>query len=422
MNYKRILITSFIALSLILAGCTSQQVPQQQKEENTKDEHVQKDDEQKNSSTVKQEKTAKKMTGKEEELTAARIVYDSIEKIVEYMPLEQKVGQRFLAWIPGNEVDEQTEKLITEGMVSGFIIYKWRNFDKPQDFKTLVEQAQQVASKNNPPQELFIAVDQEGGRVAAFRYPEMFQMPAAFHWGKYKDPQIAWSVGYIIGKELMHLGCNMNLAPVLDLYDKPDDTIIGDRAMGSDPHLVAKLGKFYIEGAREAGIISVAKHFPGHGVTTVDSHGYLPVVDTTVSEMIKRDLVPFKEAVDCGVEAVMTAHILYPEIDDTYPATLSPLFVRRILREEMGFEGIVMTDAFSMGAITKEFDVETALLQCFKAGIDLILVDQQFDVMELRDMTVQMVREGRISEEEIDRGLYRILKLKESRRMITFQR
>ncbi len=414
MSFKKVLPLFSLVLSLIFGGCTSQSI-QQQKEEKSKEER-------KNSYSVKQEKETKKLTGKEEEqeLASMRIIYDSVEKIVEYMPLEEKVGQRFLAWIPGTEVDEQTELLITDGKVSGFIIYKWRNFDKPDDFKSLVEQVQEVGRKNNPHLELFIAVDQEGGRVAAFRYPEMFQIPAPFHWGKYKDPQIARAVGYIIGKELMHLGCNMNLAPVLDLYDKPDDTIIGDRALGNDPHLVAKLGKSYIEGARESGIIPVAKHFPGHGVTTVDSHGYLPVVDTTVSEMIKRDLVPFKEAVDGGVEAVMTAHILYPEIDETYPATLSPLFVRRILREEMGFTGVVITDAFSMGAITKEFDVETALLQCFKAGIDLILVDQRFDVMELRDMTVQMVKEGRIREEEIDRGLYRILKLKESHRMITF--
>ncbi len=418
MNNKKIFFLIAIGL-FILSGCKSiPDVRSEGKVEGTeKQEHK----------TVQEEVRNNKYTEKdrEKELKTERIgpkttvkYIDHVERLIDSLSLSQKIGQRFIAYIPNNEINEKTKKLISEGNVAGFILYKRRNFESLEEFSKITETLQEISKKQRPSLDLFIAVDQEGGRVAAFRYPSMVQFPAAYHWGKYRDTTIARAVGYITGVEILEAGCNMNLAPVLDLYDKPDDSIIGDRSIGNNPAMVSRLGIAYIEGTQAAGVIPVAKHFPGHGVTRIDSHSSLPVVDLSLEQMVKKDLVPFKAAIDNGVEAIMTAHILYPKIDSTYPATLSPIFIDQILRKQLGFQGVVMTDAFSMGALTKEFNTETALKQCFKAGIDLILIDSRFDVLELRETVMTMVKKGDISEEEIDKGLRRVLSLKYKKNMI----
>lgn len=341
-----------------------------------------------------------------------------IETLMKQMSLSEKIGMRFIGWVPGRQYTEEIESLITEEHLSGFILYKNRNYTSAEEFEQLTTRLQQTAAKQNPSIELFIAVDQEGGRVAAFRYPHLVRFPAPFQWGKYNDTRFARSVGYITGVEIKQLGCNMNLAPVLDIYSKADSTIIGDRSMGNNPWLVSRLGTAYIEGIQEAGVIPVAKHFPGHGVTTIDSHSALPVVDISYEQMKLRELVPFQTVIENGVPAIMTAHILYPQIDEQYPATLSPTIVKSILRKKLNFDGVVISDAFSMGAITREFDTRTALRQCIKAGVDLILVDSSFDVVSLKQQVLSMVRSGEITREEIERGVRRILTLKASYDMI----
>jgi beta-N-acetylhexosaminidase len=204
----------------------------------------------------------------------------------------------------------------------------------------------------------------------------------------------------------------MNLAPVLDLYGTADSTIIGDRSMGIDPETVGKLGIAYLQGARQAEVIPVIKHFPGHGSSTVDSHGRLPVVDIPEDKLLKRDFLPFQTAVQAGAEALMTAHVLYPQVDPEYPATLSRIILRDLLRERFGFQGVIVSDGMAMGALAKNFTVSDSLKLMIKAGLDLILVHSRYDLVELKLEMLRLLDRGEITEAEIDEGVERILKLK----------
>ena len=159
-------------------------------------------------------------------------------------------------------------------------------------------------------------------RLPAMRAP-LSGFSAPYFWAKYEDPRYIEAAAYILNRELLDLGCNLNFAPVLDLYGNGDHTIIGDRSLGSDSIIVGQLGTSYLKGAKEAGIIPVVKHFPGHGLTEVDSHLELPVVAVDEEYLINNDLVPFQMAIESGVDMIMTAHVLYKEIDPVYPATLS---------------------------------------------------------------------------------------------------
>jgi len=331
--------------------------------------------------------------------------------LLQKMSLEERIGQRFMGYIPQSGLSDAMLADVRAGRYGGFILYPW-NYKNEQDVLQITSALQAAAQASERSVGLLIGVDQEGGRVTAFRFPDLAQFPSQFDWGRYQDPQFAQSVGYIVGTELRSLGVNMDFAPVLDLYPKDDSTIIGDRSLGPDPRVVSALGQAYIRGAQAAGIIPVAKHFPGHGSATVDSHLNLPVLDFTESQLFERDIVPFQAAVDAGVEVIMTAHILFPKIDAQWPVTLSPTFLKQILRKEMGFGGLVISDALTMGAISKNFDMHDTLRQCFLAGIDIILVNTSYDVPGLIAQSVAMVAAGEVPEGAIDDGTLRVLELK----------
>ena len=230
------------------------------------------------------------------------------------MSLEQRIGQRLVCYIRGTEISEATRRLVREVGVAGVILYPWNVVDRAQ-VRDLTASLQAATLQNDPPVRLFIGADQEGGRVAAFRLSQVARMPAAFYWGETADPDYVQAASYVTARDLRSLGCNMNFAPVLDLYGQADGTVIGDRSMGADPLRVGLYGLAAIRGARLGGVIPVVKHFPGHGSSTVDSHGRLPVVDLEEAVLLERDFKPFRLAIDAGVEAVMTAHVLYPRLD-----------------------------------------------------------------------------------------------------------
>lgn len=423
----------FVVL-LLLFGCTTNEPVQGETNKNPKKENsgtesqveeVKPDGEGTDSTGPQAVESSGEQTTAENEILIASKTENTVpqsvkivDELMSTLTLSQKIGQRFIGWIPGKIVDESTKALIREEYIGGFILYRGKNFDSPEECKVLTEELQSYAEKNNPAVKLFIAVDQEGGRVSAFYDRTMVRIPPAYYWGRYNDKRIANAIGYITGVELSALGCNMNLAPVLDIYETPDNTIIGDRSIGNDPDLVSALGLAYIQGLQDSGVIPVAKHFPGHGVTSVDSHSSLPVADVSLEDMMERELSPFQTAIDGGVEAIMTAHILYPQIDNVYPATLSPIIIQSLLRDRMGFEGVVMTDAFSMGALTKGYDTETSLRQCFSNGIDIILVNTRYDIQELKHTAEAFLNRGELGLHEIEKGTRRILMLKESKNLI----
>jgi beta-N-acetylhexosaminidase len=333
-----------------------------------------------------------------------------VRKIMREMTLHQKIGQRFICWIEGKEFSEQAAELVRQG-AAGVILYPW-NIEDPEQVRRLTASLQRAARAGDPPVGFFVCVDQEGGRVAAFRFRETTKLAPAFYWGRYEDPRFVTAAAYIAGREIRELGCNMNFAPVLDLYAAADSTIIGDRSMGIDPEKVGELGIAYLQGARQAEIIPVIKHFPGHGSSTVDSHGRLPVVDIPEDQLLERDFLPFRMAVQAGAEALMTAHVLYPRIDPEYPATLSKLILGDLLRERFGYEGVIVSDGMAMGALAENFTVSDSLKLMIQAGLDLILVHSSYDLVDLKLEMLRLLHRGEITETQIDEGVERILKLK----------
>jgi beta-N-acetylhexosaminidase len=336
---------------------------------------------------------------------------EAVELYLQELSLRQKIGQRFLTGFSGIKLSNSTKKLIEEGYIGGLMLAR-HNIQSRTQVKALAEALQQVARAQNPAIGLFIAVDQEGGRVNRLDLTTLTRFPAPYYWGEYQDPHYVEAVAYIISREALSLGCNINFAPVLDLYNIPDDSIVGDRSMGANPVLVGERGVYYLNGAQRAGIASVGKHFPGHGRTTVDSHHELPIVDIDEKTLLNEDLLPFQIAIRHGVEAVMTAHILYPQIDPDFPATLSATLLRGLLRGRLGFDGVIISDDIEMGALRSRFSSREIVKHGLNAGVDILLEYGTLDVLQLIEEVHTMVENGEISQEIIDEGVRRILLLK----------
>ncbi|UCF99862.1 MAG: beta-N-acetylhexosaminidase [Spirochaetaceae bacterium] len=336
---------------------------------------------------------------------------DIVELVLQQLTLRQKIGQRFITGFTGRKVNNSVVSVIEQGYVGGFMLTRSNIQSRPQ-VKVLVDELQAVARAHNPPIGLFIAVDQEGGRVSRLDLDTLTRFPAPYYWGEYQDPLYVEAAAYIIGREVLALGCNLNFAPVLDLYGQPDDSIVGDRSMGTNPVQVGERGVYYLYGAQRAGIAAVVKHFPGHGRTTVDSHHQLPVVDIDEKTLLNEDLLPFQMAIHHGAEAIMTAHILYPRIDPDFPVTLSTIFLRGLLRERLGFDGVIISDDIEMGALRSRYSPQEIVRYALNAGVDILLEYGTLDVLKLIDEVHTMVETGEISAEAIDEGARRVLLLK----------
>jgi beta-N-acetylhexosaminidase len=224
---------------------------------------------------------------------------------------------------------------------------------------------------------------------------------------------IAFEVGAAIGMELAAVGINMDMAPVLDVLVNPANTVIGDRAFGDDPTLVARLGKGFIGGLHATGVLAVGKHFPGHGATLLDSHLALPVADRTAVQLEACELVPFREAVQADIEAIMTAHVVYPAWDPDRPATLSPTILRGILREDMAFQGVIVSDDLGMTGVAAVLPWQEIPVQALRAGVDLLLIcHHQARQEHAYHRVVKAVQDGEVSAAVVDRAVTRIRELK----------
>jgi beta-N-acetylhexosaminidase len=336
---------------------------------------------------------------------------DPVEAVLSRMSLEERIAQRFIAWLRSENELKQMSEFVRTRRPGGIVVYP-KNFTSYNRLAAVIDELTRAAGSGEPVALPFICTDQEGGRVSAFKFPETFGFPAPWYWARYDDPEFIRSAAYIQGRELGKLGFNMNLAPVLDLSGLPDGSVVGDRAMGGDPEKVARFARAYLNGLSAAGILAVAKHFPGHGVSGIDSHERLPVSEMTETELFSRDLVPFAAAVAHGVPIVMTGHILFPRIDPENPVTFSSYMIRTLLRGRLGFEGVVMSDALEMGAIAKGYRIEETLVRAIRAGVDLLLIGSLYDPARLISMVKDAVLSGELSGTEIDEGTRRILRLK----------
>ena len=288
-----------------------------------------------------------------------------------------KAGQLFMVGLPGLTLDDSTMQLIQEFGVNNFIYFK-RNVESPEQLKHLSKELYRTCKEKglSPP---LIAIDQEGGSVA--RLPPPFtQFPDARVLAESAEPEKAL-VGYAgtCATELKSIGVNYNLAPVLDVCEAGKAYFMERRSLGDDPENVARLGCLIIKEMQAKGIGACAKHFPGLGAAVVDPHFELPYVAKTEPDIRLNDLPPFRQAIDIGVASIMTSHTIYQHLDEEKPATLSKKILTDLLRNELGYGGVIITDDLEMGAIEKEGVLGHAALQAFEAGADLLLICQSHE-------------------------------------------
>ena len=277
-------------------------------------------------------------------------------------------GQRLMAGFDGTALNDELTFLIRELKVGGVILFA-RNLVDPGQIKDLCGAMQACARDSGRPP-LLIAIDQEGGQVARLKAP-FTQFPGN---PAMQGPADAERFARTTAAELGSVGINMNLAPVLDVALAGADSIMAGRSFGSDPNWVARLGAVVIEHLQANGIMAVAKHFPGIGRTTTDSHLDLPALDSPLESLEQADLLPFAAAVSQNVAGIMLSHILYRRIDPQWPASLSATIADTLLRARLGFDGLVLTDDLDMGAIQKHYDIPTAVDRILAADIDIALI------------------------------------------------
>ncbi|MEK4283668.1 beta-N-acetylhexosaminidase [Ureibacillus sp. FSL K6-0165] len=330
--------------------------------------------------------------------------------LVDNMTLEEKIGQMFFIGFSGEKLNDQVKRLIVERKIGGIIFFK-DNLQSSQQITSLLNEVKSLNNNNKYP--IFLGIDQEGGSIN--RLPkEIASLPTNYSVGLKNNEVFAYEYGKLLGKQLATFGFNLNFAPVLDVNSNPNNPVISHRAISHDPTIVAALGIQMMKGIQSENIIPVIKHFPGHGDTSVDSHLALPMVNKSIKELDQVELLPFKKAIEENADVVMIAHILLPQIDKQYPASISKTIITELLREKLGFNGVVITDDMTMKAITNHYSLQEAALLSVKAGNDMILIAHDEDkIFSIIDELVTSVQRGEISEQRINESVMRILKLKE---------
>lgn len=327
---------------------------------------------------------------------------DLLRRQMQGMSLEAKIGQLIMA---GYNTAAEAEQLVRELSPGGLILFR-RNIRTEQQTREDIASFQAAVAAGLPP--LFIAVDQEGGTVS--RLPaSVGYFESAWEIGLRADVPYAVASGEQTGLILRDWGFNVNCAPVLDIGGNPDNKVIGTRAYGETADTVIVYGLAVLQGLQNTGMLAAVKHFPGHGGTAVDSHLSLPIIDLSLADLQKEALRPFIAAIDAGTDMVMMAHIRFSQLDEL-PASLSPVLVDALLRQELGFSGVVLTDDLTMGAITNQYEIGEAAVLAVEAGCDLLLVCHELaNSCRVRDALLGAVRSGRLSETRIEASVERIL-------------
>ena len=327
--------------------------------------------------------------------------------------LPEWTGQMLMIGFEGTTLNRETEDLIRNHHVGGLILFS-RNYENPVQLHTLIRNLQEVAASTSTGLPLFISVDQEGGRVARLTEP-FTKYPPLCCLGHAQSESLASRFGRALATELKDVGINMDYAPVLDVHTNPENPIIGDRAIASDPQTVARLANAFIQGFRDAGVIPVGKHFPGHGDTHIDSHLDLPTVQRDAATLEAVELLPFKKTIARGLEVIMTAHVIYTAWDETNPATFSKTILQNILRQQLGFEGIIMSDDLEMKAVDNYYDFEALPRLGINAGLDMFMICNNTEkARALHDHLTQEVDQGTVALARVQQSVERILRLKQN--------
>lgn len=313
---------------------------------------------------------------------------------------------------PENPAGEETREAFNAYPVGG-IIYFSQNLIGPEQTRTMLMNTQSYARERSgfP---VFLSVDEEGGTVARVGSNPAFGVPVFGNMsdvGSRGDEQEAYEIGSEIGAYLSSLGFNMDAAPDTDVLTNPANEVVRYRSFGSDPALVSRMAAAELRGLNDQGIIGMYKHFPGHGGTTADSHEGYVYVEENLDQLKSQALVPFQNGIDDGVRVIMVSHIACPNVTgDNTPATLSKTLITDLLREEMGFDGMVITDALNMGAITEQYTADQAAVNAVLAGADMLLMPADFQTAY--QGILNAVAEGTLTEERINDSVRRILEIK----------
>ena len=349
-------------------------------------------------------------------------VDDKVEKIVNNMTLEEKVGQIFMVVPEAVDKDggsttvftENIEKEVEKYNLGGYILFA-ANIENPTQTQELINGFKK-SSKIQP----FIGVDEEGGRVAILGKNSAMgveKIEPMAQVGKSQNYERANEIGTTIGKYIKNLGFNLDFAPDTDVLTDSNNTEIGDRSFGNDPEVVGKMATEVVKGLQSENISTVLKHFPGHGGSIGNSHQGFSLSNRTEEELKKCEIVPFKTAIENGADCVMVAHMSLPNVTgDNIPATLSKKVVTDMLKTELNFKGVVFSDSMSMGAITENYGTGDACVKAVEAGIDMVLMPENLD--EAYNAVLEAVKNGKISQERLDDAVSRIIKAKIQRGII----
>lgn len=286
--------------------------------------------------------------------------------------MREYIGQQLIIGLEGEELTKDEAHFIVENNIGGVILFD-RNLKSVEQIHTLINDIQKLRYKTTDKHPLFISVDMEGGRVQRLKDP-FTKWPPVRHIGNIESSSIAFQFTQLMGAELKAMGFNLDYAPCVDVLVNKENEVIGDRSLSSDSDVVAKLSSAMVRGYIKSDVIACAKHFPGHGFTSVDSHFDLPVDQRTLKDLEENgDLEPFKKVIKARIDMIMTAHIQYPNIDPNNPVTLSPLFISQFLRQALRYKGIIITDDLDMKALTKHHPIDQIPVKALQAGATMLL-------------------------------------------------
>lgn len=347
------------------------------------------------------------------------LLNEQAETLISKMSLEEKVAQLFMVTpeaLTGVSnvitAGETTKNSLAEYPVGG-LIYFAGNIQSENQLEEMIEN-QQAYAQNISGIPLFIATDEEGGDVTRIASSGILDVPlfeSISEIGKTEDTNLAYELGNEIGTYMYQLGFNLDFAPVADVLTNPDNTVVKNRSFGSDAVVVSEMVLSETRGLQDAGVYATLKHFPGHGATSADTHEGYAYTDKTLDQLMEEELIPFQDGIDAGVSFIMASHIAVPNVTgDDIPASLSEQMLTGVLRTQMGYDGIIVTDALNMGAVTKQYTSAEAAVMAIHAGADILLMPADFRAAY--QGVIEAVKDGRISEQRIEESLYRIVTVK----------
>lgn len=342
----------------------------------------------------------------EETKPAEEVSVDKAQEQLDLMTLDEKVAQMLVVNRAGLTVSNEEQQLLQTTPYGGYILMT-------EAYGTLVETREMVEKlQSSAKTPLIITTDQEGGivqRISNISYPAATDIPDMYSVGETGDTDYAKTIGRVLAEELRTIGVNVDMAPDADVFSNPNNTVIGRRSFSQDSSVVSKMSQAVAEGLEQNGVAATFKHFPGHGDTAVDSHVSLPIINRTRAELDECDLVPFKNAIKNNAQFIMIAHIAVPSITgDNTPSTLSYKVTTELLRNELGYKNLIITDGLNMGALISNYSEEEIYTKAVEAGADLLLLPEN------PSLAIETIKKN-IPESRINESVYRILKFKQEK-------